>query len=118
MALETFAPPQEPNAGFNIDTAAAVFTASFGDGYIQRTPNGINPLRRTYRLEWNPCWKETALYITNFARAHLAVTAFWWTPPRELTPIRFICPQWASMPASFVHDQVTLTFTEEFGLGT
>lgn len=116
MPLETFSPQQEPNAGFDAETAPNVLQAAFGDGYVQRTPFGVNPLRRSWRLDWSPCWKDTALYIIGFARAHGAATPFWWTPPRELSPVRVVCPTWRDSPSSWVHDVVSLSFTEDFGL--
>jgi len=53
VTISTFDPPQAPSQdGFSAKVTARLLTTNFGDGYVQRTPDGINYIGRTVSLSW------------------------------------------------------------------
>lgn len=77
MAVETFnwRPEVQPNG----DITFAEIRASFGDGYVQRVPDGINTERHNWPLTFKGTEAEVAPII-EFLRRN-AHTSFLWTPP-------------------------------------
>lgn len=52
--IDTFTPPRTPSqSSFTPKTSFDVLKASYGDGYEQRTPNGINYKRTSVTLVWS-----------------------------------------------------------------
>jgi phage-related protein len=62
-----------------VDQKATV--VSFGDGYEQRTPTGINSKRLSYRLVWDRVTYARARAAAAFFYARGNTEAFLWTPP-------------------------------------
>lgn len=68
--------------------------AQFGDGYSQRSSDGINHLLRTYNLTFAdyPALIEP---IDAFLEQHAGVQAFWFKAPDTGRMTKVICGQWA-----------------------
>lgn len=77
MAAETFTwrPEVQPNGEIRF----AELTASFGDGYVQRAPDGINTERQTWPLTFRGPVAEIEPIVA-FLRRNRHVS-FLWTPP-------------------------------------
>jgi phage-related protein len=93
-----------------------VLTAAFGDGYVQRTPEGINSMPRIYKLEWNPCTPTEADYMVGFFEAHAGAKPFWWQSPRDTTPRKYVCSEWSRSEPQWNASAVMATFIEDFSL--
>jgi len=90
-----------------------ILRADFGDGYVQRTSDGINTQKDMWTLEWTLNATDATTLI-NFFIARDGYDSFDWTPIGESTSKKFICPQWSK---SFLSEQVIVinaTFEEVF----
>ncbi|NYZ23083.1 phage tail protein [Azospirillum oleiclasticum] len=109
MALPpTFEPALAPLVGFTQKPRIKLLKAEFGDGYIQRAPDGINHIAYNYEFKWEgPVAKIDE--IVSFLHARRAVDRFLYTPPGELVTRSFVCQAWertkngelASLSATF-----------------
>lgn len=70
---------------------ASVDVVRFGDGYAQRRPTGINYRRTDWTLSWTLLERSEYDELYGFLAARLKLEPFWWTPPWESRPRRFIC---------------------------
>lgn len=118
MALQTFAPGQNPNTGLNYQQQPRVLSAAFGDGAVQRTPDGLNTMPRSFDVKWDPVSIEIADYIVGFFETHRGVTPFWWKSPRDSTPRKYVCPQWRRTEPQWNASAVEAAFVEDFSLVT
>lgn len=88
--------------------------AKFGDGYEQRSKDGINVNPRKINLTWpnlSPAQKDL---LINFVRARMGAQAFYWTPPGESTAIKVKCPSWTLRRASGPWWSISCEFVEVF----
>jgi len=81
----------QTQAGNTGTEAVKVRKAQFGDGYAQRVPDGINPLSRSWPIQWKGP-KDTAFAIRDFLRDHIGMS-FLWTAPGD-TQQAYTCDSW------------------------
>jgi len=81
-----------PEYESSLDQAPTVNVTKFGDGYEQRTAQGINndPQKWTLQLSVSNAGTQDALA---FIRARNAVEAFIWTNPLQETGT-YVCRSW------------------------
>ena len=92
-----------------------VLKAEFGEGYTQRSRDGINSIQRTYNAVWNNILSANALVIKDFLDALGGADSFEWQHPEDTAAARWTCPDGHS--ETFVSvDTVNLSavFVEEF----
>jgi phage-related protein len=63
----------------------------FGDGYEQRSPDGLNAIAQTWSLTFNNVDNAIADDIEAFLTAQKGCLAFDWTPKWKATPIKVVC---------------------------
>ena len=117
MALETFAPPVVPQVGSSGQTVYRVRGLVFGDGYTQRTGDGLNTRSRDVTLTWATIAPAQADSIVAFMDARAGIEAFLYTPPRETVARKFVCQRIDRQHATRTHDSLTLSLAEVFDLG-
>jgi phage-related protein len=91
-----------------------VLSAKFGDGYSQRTPDGLNTMLRKWTILFNNCPKTECDAIESFFIAHGGYLSFNWNPPTGL-PGLWICGQpdgWKRTPQAGPLSSITCTFEE------
>ena len=91
--------------------APRVFGISFGDGYMQRAPNGLNPDLPTWDLTWTTD-ATTAASIITFLKTQGGVTAFLWQGPEDSIQTLWICRKYGSQPSNYNKTIVTATFEQ------
>jgi phage-related protein len=93
MSIQTLILPAgtDISPGSSVETEFRVKLAEFGDGYIQRSGDGINSVRDTYTVSVENLRKEEADPVVAFLKARRGWEAFLWTPPRETVPRKWIC---------------------------
>ena len=96
MALPVFEYPA--TVGSNMDMTPRVLEARFGDGYRQRSQNGLNNLLAKWNVTFTSLSPETKAAIIAFFEARDAVEAFSWAAPGETTPKAWLCTDWKSNP--------------------
>lgn len=68
-----------------------LLVAQFGDGYTQRTPNGINYARQQWTISWENITNADLVTIeTAIASARYGSDAFTWTPFNEVSSKKFM----------------------------
>jgi phage-related protein len=91
-----------------------VRSAQFGDGYSQRTADGINNKPR----EWQLTFTQRKTYIdaiNTFLDTRSGVESFDWTDPEGHTA-KYVCASWnRSLNGTDVVSTLAATFTEVFG---
>ena len=117
MPAPTFSPPVPPTIGLSRTTRPRVLVAQFGDGYSQRTANGLNSQPSEWSVSWSPISLTNAETIRAFLASRGGVEAFRWTPPGAGSPVVVICPQWAFSYRGGGLADMQATFVEVFDLG-
>lgn len=113
MAYPTFIPPVAPSPGTTVTPLVALNETSFGDGYSQASPRGLNALRRKASVQWDALTSEQAREIDDFFIAQGGHLPFWWTVRGDAAATKWVCKSWTrtdAAPAS-----VRAEFTEWFG---
>jgi phage-related protein len=107
--------PQIPEYGdVQKTTDAKVIETDYGDGYTQRTEDGINSIKRSYSVRWQQIPIIDAQAIDDFLRARKGVEPFYYQLPSELTTILFTCKNWQRQPAGPNLDTISASFVECF----
>lgn len=118
MTTPTFTPPVAPGpANTTKTTTPRALVNRLGDGFSQRSPDGLNYIGRSVTLDWPALSSINADTIEAFFIARGGAEAFSYTLPLEATQYK-----WTNGPikrtylgASAVGLSVTLT--QEFDLG-
>jgi phage-related protein len=84
--------------GTQLSEEPVISSTRFGDGYEERAPAGLNPVRQEWNLQFRAIDSEVADAIVAFLRARVSATlgleAFDWTPLWATTAIRVTCKAW------------------------
>jgi len=111
---DTLTPPRQPSVDSSQKTTAArILTAKYGDGYKHDTPDGANPLERSWSLVWNPILESEVAMLEFFLETHVG-TAFYYVMPREIAPRTVVWTQMQRTYRESVLDGFTVTLEERF----
>jgi phage-related protein len=97
------------------DTSPRVNTAKFGDGYSQRSGDGLNADQQTFAGQFVPVSPSIAASIVAFFRDHKS-TAFRWTLPCDSVERKWIASKWSVSYPVTGRQAISFTFTEVFDL--
>jgi phage-related protein len=98
----------------SLSAEARVRTMVLGDGYEQRAPDGLNPVRQTWQLSFEGSDNAAADAMVAFWHTHAGAAAFDWTPLWAATPIRVVCAAWSRAPATADTSDLSATFRQVF----
>lgn len=113
---ETFYPPLAPSADSGKKVAVRIKRSDFGDGYTQRSKDGLNTIDKKYTFNWNVLTPAQVDEIEAFFEARGGYEAFFYTPPRESVPVKFICIEWSRGYSNGEADSVSATFEKVFDI--
>lgn len=117
--MKTFVPPKAPRVGDGASkqVEARIRRAQFGDGYSQRSGDGLNALAATVPLRWGALSVAQADVIEAFFEARRGYEAFLYTLPASLLGERkWIVTSWSrTADLDDVHS-ITATFEQVFDL--
>ncbi|NDV19996.1 phage tail protein [Pseudodesulfovibrio sp. JC047] len=116
MNLMTFVPPVSPDYPASRSSAANVKTLTFGDGYSQRTPSGLNSLSCSMSLTWSKLVKSEADLIEAFFQGRKGTEAFYWTAPHQEAAQKWVCQKWSRDRQIGPFDSLKASFQEVFDL--
>ena len=102
-------------AGVSKNIAARVLRTDFGDGYSQRTADGINNIGRMYDLEYIGTNTNIDELITHFEE-RAGYQDFTYTFPNEATERKWICEEWTEVSISDGFKRLTCTIEEVYDL--
>ncbi len=81
---DTFNPSINPSvSGTGVKKKPRILTANFGDGYQQRTPDGLNYDEKEVSLSWDALDFIQFTEILNFFENHKGYISFYYTFPGE-----------------------------------
>jgi len=92
-----------------------VLKASFGDGYEQRTADGLNTIRDEWHLTWNLNALDRDTLLNFFSNLN-GVSSFGWQSPDSISAKRYVCDDWSYTPLSGQMSQITAHIYQVFEL--
>lgn len=103
-----------PDASVKKSVKPRVRIAKFGDGYEQRTKDGINTIAETWSLTFTGTNFEIDA-IDAFLKTHGGADSFNWTTPNNMAG-KFICRSWDFTRNRGVLSAITCDFEQVFDL--
>lgn len=113
--MRTF-PNIKPTYGSKYKTTCRVLKSSFGDGYVQRAPDGLNNVSKTMDFVWTGLTSANADRIIEFLEDQEGSTAFYFTLPRTTTKLKWICSEWEYTWEEGEAATISATFEQVFDL--
>ena len=95
---------------------ARVLMNNFGDGYSQRSADGLNNTPAEWTLVWAGQVKSDIDTLEAFFEARGGWEEFDWTPERESTSKKFICKEWSRSFQGSDNDTITAKLTQVYDL--
>ncbi len=83
-----------PDRGLKKSSQPRIRQTQFGDGYSQRSQDGINYMSDSWELTFNNRTYTDISAMITILETKGGVTAFTWTPPGS-TEIKVICSDWS-----------------------
>lgn len=103
-----------PSNGSSVTHSPKVNRAKFGDGYEQRSLNGINTDPRSWNVMFSNRETAEADAIVAFLKARKGFESFDWTPSSGAAG-KFICAEWTDSHESAGYRSINAEFIEVFG---
>jgi len=100
-----------PDLAAQVQVKPRVLTAKFGDGYEQRTADGINIRPREWGLTFNTRTDAEIAPIIAFLESSNGISAFDWTPPAGSTG-KWVCENWIQTIVAKGVNNLSATFRE------
>jgi len=86
---------------------------SFGDGYTQRVPDGINTLLLNYTLTFETRDLHEITAILHFLTVRNGTNSFCWLPPAPRSQIsRFVCTEWSDIQNFYNNFSINANFIQ------
>ncbi|RQZ27307.1 phage tail protein [Burkholderia sp. Bp9017] len=98
--------------GFGGDATLKVAKASFGDGYTQRSADGLNNRKSTYNLRFVGKADKIS-EILKFLDDHAGAVSFFWTPPLRPQGL-FVCEKYSEPVKNGRAYTITAQFEQTF----
>jgi phage-related protein len=102
-----------PDFSARRETRPRVRSVRFGDGYEQRSIDGINSQPFTWSLTFNNRSDSEANAIESFLQAQAGIASFDWTPPSG-DDAKWICRGWERTMVRFDLNTITAKFEQVF----
>lgn len=90
-----------PDKPLNRTRKAKVNASNFGDGYVQRSKDGINTIGDVWMPSFTVRTRAEINAIDAFLELMAGVSSFTWTTPAGITS-KFTCDEWSPV---YKHDQ-------------
>jgi phage-related protein len=117
MPFDVFAPPVGPVVdGAPRKKTIRLREAKYGDGYAQRTPDGMNYIEAKVSITWPFITVAQAQQIEDFITGHAGVP-FLYRVPGETAQLQWICKTWARTLAGNYREAVTMDLEQDFSIG-
>ena len=104
-----------PDYGVGEKPVERMLKAPQGDGNMQRTPDGVDNVRRVWSgIIWERSEKDGE-EIWAFLFPHFqSGRAFWWTPPGYSAPVKVWCSSVSRVFPGWNTTRITADFEEDF----
>jgi phage-related protein len=127
MTMKELRPCVEPSVGAQNKPEIKILQASFGDGYSQPTPDGLNHIRSVLTLQWDGLERCERDEIIDFLECRGGTEPFIFRMPQDrqaplwalknadLTRFAFTCAEWSDTALEAKLYTVNATFRQWFG---
>lgn len=107
-----------PSYGSSKDTKTRVQRTPFGDGYSQRSGDGINNVIDFWKLSWDLLSIQKINLLEKYFRSRMGYKSFQWSAIRDIDerPKRFISESWNRGFVGAQDDSFSVTIEEVFDL--
>lgn len=105
----TFTPPIGPSFSTTQRTSPRVNEATFGDGYSQRVPMGLNSTPSTITAKWDVVDNAQALAIIAFFENQNGTEPFNYSFPWDTRSRLWVCQDWSLTPIDGGGDELIYT---------
>lgn len=115
MAIQTFpTTTYKPLVGSSSTNEHRARVAEFGNGYSQRSPDGINSKKETWNLTYRgSAWDMDQ--IAAFFNDHAGYQTFLWSAPIAYTgQMKVFVKTWRRRPVTSEMDEITCTFVRVY----
>lgn len=106
--------PFEPTRQSNKTVNPRFLMADLGDGYTQRSGDGIQTIVEEWSVSFVAMDTTSADTLITFFEDHEGYIMFTWTPFRQSSAKKFICPNWSESYLGNSLTSVQATFREVF----
>lgn len=101
-----------PDHGATLNLEPRVRTTSFGDGYNQEVPDGINDLVEKWDVSFSNRQKSIIDSIDTFFRENRGVAFDWSNPDGVIIKVK--CRAWSKTVNHSMDSSMTATFVQDF----
>lgn len=108
-------PNIELSYGTDMSMDVRVKRVDFGDGYSQRSLDGLNAVRQQWRLVWERIPDAQAEELRLFFKS-LGAGVVDWTPFNQPLPLKWSASGFTSKPVAYIISTASVTLTQEFDL--
>lgn len=115
MSLDVFVPPGRLQAGVSADVAPRVNSAQFGDGYSQRSSDGLNADNQTFSGQFPSLSPANSKAVRDFFSAHKS-TPFLYALQLDAQQRKWIASKWSRTFVATNREAISFTLTEVFDL--
>jgi phage-related protein len=102
-----------PSYSSSLDREPRILEAAYGDGYAQRTGDGINNAPGTWNLSFDTREQSEISAIDDFLAARGGHEWFYWTPPGK-TQGKYVCKAWKASYTGLRNSSLTAVFLQNF----
>lgn len=116
MTYPTFTPPAGVNVsiGTAISVTPRIRRADFGDGYSQRSGDGLNTMPVKTSVEFATLTRAEAASILSFLESRKGYLPFMWKMPGETSARQWIATSWRKTYSDAINQDVSAEFEETF----
>ena len=93
---------------------ARVNEVKYGDGYAQRSTDGINAVSEVWTVIIRNCPNAEADAIVAFLKGKSGAASFTWRPPRASADLTVVCKAWDRPSQGPAVSDITATFEQVF----
>lgn len=103
-----------PGSGYEV--TPRVRKAQFGDGYVQRSGDGINTQAKVFSVTLSSLTKAESDYVLGFFEAHGGFEHFLWTRPGATVAEKWIASTWRATTVAYNVVDIEATFEQVFDM--
>ena len=106
--------PFEPTRASNRNVTPRFLRADLGDGYDQRSGDGIQTIKEEWSVTFEALDQTSANTLIAFFEDLQGYQKFEWIPFRQTVAKKFICPSWSESYRGAGLTSVSASFVEVF----
>lgn len=100
--------------GSKVEAQFRVLSADFGDGYSQRTVDGLNSKSEEWQMVWNTLTNDQAAILKNFFDYCQGAESFDFTAPGDTVSKKWVCKTYSPTPINAAYQNITAKFERVF----